>query len=320
MVMKKVLALKHRIGVWTMHHRMLFGVASKLNLILFQYPKRQYDKKFGKLNPSLKFCVIRPLSITAGLCNVYLLALRDIINALNDKMLPVVDFLNYKTQYNVDFPVNGTYNAWEYYFEQPCNYTLEEVYKSRNVRLSGWTFTPPRDIVYGKENLTKFAPIKQYIYDIADEKIKADGISNMIGLLIRGTDYTQLKPLGHAIPPTAEQAAEKLDEFLAKYGERKIFLATEDENIYAFFKNKYGDMIYTTDKNFITYSGSDYIVDIMNKTNTSMYQFGLDYLVKIICLSKCMCLISSITGGTVLARMLNEGRYVENYNFDLGAY
>ena len=136
----------------------------------------------------------------------------------------------------------------------------------------------------------------------------------MIGLLVRGTDYLSLKPKGHDIPPTAEQAAEKLDEFLAKYGERKIFLATEDENIYAFFKNKYGDMIYTTDNNLIhEYSGSDYLAH--ETKNVNGYQFGLDYLVKMICLSECKYFIASNTCGSMFARLLNNGRYVEDYNF-----
>lgn len=163
------------------------------------------------------------------------------------------------------------------------------------------------------------APVKKYIYELACNKVKSDGINNMAGILIRGTDYTKLKPAGHPIPPTPEMAAAKLDEFIAKYKTERVFLATEDKDIYDYFMNRYGNIIYTTDKNLIaSYSGSDYVANAIHSVNK--YQFGLDYLVKIICLSECRYLISSKTSGSNFARLLNNGRYIEDYNFELGRY
>ena len=40
---------------------------------------------------------------------------------------------NFFTIYNENNKVDKTYNAWEYYFEQLSNFTLEEVYKSKNI-------------------------------------------------------------------------------------------------------------------------------------------------------------------------------------------
>ena len=278
---------------------------------------------FGELNPSVKFYVIRSSGLDEGLLSLYLGRIRQIDRVLRAGFVPIVDYEHSRTQYSVDFPVNGTRNAWEYYFEQPCSYSLDEVYHSRNVRLSGWRFfqtfrtpEPPGDLT---PETMKNAPVKKYVRDLAETRINADGIRGMIGLLVRGTDYTRLKPAGHPVSPSPEQAAEKLDEFLAKYGRHRIFLATEDENIYSFFQTRYGTLIYTSDNNLVrNYSGRDYIAGEIHAENK--YKFGLDYLVKMICLSECRYLIASRTAGTKFARLLNNGRYEDEYIFKLGNY
>lgn len=320
----KLRMLKRKLGMYVQHSRLLRGIAVDINLALFHWDKRQQSKNFGSLNPSTRFYVIRSSGQDEGLLSLYLGRILQIHELLQKSFVPIVDYQNYATQYNVDFPVNGTLNAWEYYFEQPCSYTLDEVYHSRNVTLSGWRFfrahgrhnAPRKPVSY---EMMQCAPVKQYIFDIAREKIRSDGIHGMIGLLIRGTDYTRLRPAGHPVSPTPEQAAQKLDEFIAQYGRSRIFLATEDADIYAFFRNRYGNLIYTTDNNLIrNYSGRDYIANEINSENK--YKFGLDYLVKMICLSECRCLIASQTAGTRFAKLLNNGRYLGEYVFDLGKY
>ena len=167
--------------------------------------------------------------------------------------------------------------------------------------------------------MTEVMPVKEYIQNLAQEKIASGRIEDMIGVLARGTDYTKLKPAGHPIAPTAEMLSAKVDEFLKIYGDRKIFLATEDMEIYSFFKKKYGGLIYSTDDNLIkNYSGHDYIAQEINPENR--YRFGLDYLVKMICLSRCRCLIAADTAGSRFARLLNNGQYAGEYVFSLGVY
>lgn len=321
---QKFMHIKRALGMYISHSKLLKGPATDINLAIFQWDKRQQHKSFGTLNPSLKFYVIRSSGTDEGLLSLYLGRIQQIHSLRQAGFVPVIDWENYKTQYNVDFPVNGTRNAWEYYFEQPSSYTLEEVYKSMDVTLSGWRFfqhyqSHKEDSQVITYDMMQAAPVKKYIADIAREKANADGISEMIGVLVRGTDYTKLRPAGHPIAPTPEMVSEKIDEFLAEYGARRIFLATEDYDIYSFFTQKYGDLIYTTDKNLITnYSGHDYIANSIGAKNK--YQFGLDYLVKMLCLSECRFFISSGTSGAKFARVMNNGRYEREYLFNLGVY
>ena len=167
--------------------------------------------------------------------------------------------------------------------------------------------------------MAEVMPVKEYIQKFAQEKIASGRIEDMIGVLARGTDYTKLKPAGHPIAPSPEMLSAKIDEFLKIYGDRKIFLATEDTEIYSFFSKKYGGLIYSTDNNLIgSYSGRDYIAQEISPQNR--YKFGLDYLVKMICLSRCKCLIAADTAGSRFARLLNNGHYAGEYVFSLGVY
>ncbi|MBQ7155339.1 MAG: glycosyltransferase [Synergistaceae bacterium] len=315
--------IKRKLGLIVQHNRLLRGIATDINFALFHWDGREQARKFGPLNPSVRFYVIRSSGMDEGLLSLYLGRLVQINALLKNGFIPIVDYEHYRTQYNVDFPVNGTRNAWEYYFEQPCSFSLGEVYHSRNVMLSGWKFFQAYSAPKLERNVTqemlKNAPVKQYVYDIARKRIIEDGINEMIGLLVRGTDYTRIRPAGHSVSPAPEQVSQKLDEFLERYGERRVFLATEDGNIYKFFRERYGDLIYTTDENLIyNYSGRDYIANEISAENK--YKFGLDYLVKMICLSECKYLVAAKTAGTEFAVLLNGSRYQDKHIFELGSY
>ncbi len=320
--------LKSKIGLWIMHKKFLGYAAMNLNRIFFHWDKRQQFKSFGKLNPDKKFFVLRSDGLHDGLLAMYITRLRMIEKLINSGYIPIVDFENYPTQYTMSEPINGTRNVWEYYFEQPCEFKLSEVYNSKNVYLSGWKLsddpTKIPDINYNdgySYEIFKHAPIKKYILDMAGELIKNNNINEMAGVFLRGTDYTHLKPAGHAIQPAQETVADKLDEFINKFEINKIFLATEDEKIYNYFVKRYGEKIFTTDddRNLIkNYSGQNFLTSEINSFNK--YKFGLDYLVKMICLSKCKCLIASKAAGSFFASLYNGGKYSDKYIFDLGVY
>jgi len=92
------------------------------------------------MNEDKTFYIIRRPEPGAGLFSNFHWVLGHIIYALEKNYIPVVDMKNYKTYFNETALINGTKNAWEYYFKQPTNYNLDEAYKSKNVVVSKMDF------------------------------------------------------------------------------------------------------------------------------------------------------------------------------------
>ena len=66
--------------------------------------------------------------------------MNHLLIAQRHNFIPVVDMENYPTIYNEKKKINGTKNAWEYYFEPVSKYSLNEVYKSQNVFITSDKF------------------------------------------------------------------------------------------------------------------------------------------------------------------------------------
>ena len=112
----------------------LIKIKKKFNLNLFLE-----FHSFGNLNQNKIFYVIRR-SPGAGMFSNVIFVMNHLLIAKQHNFIPVVDMKNFPTIYNEKNIVNGTYNAWEYYFEKVSKYTLEEVYKSKNVFITNNNF------------------------------------------------------------------------------------------------------------------------------------------------------------------------------------
>ena len=86
----------------------------------------------GKLNPDKVFYIIRRYPGTGLLSNLaYVINHIQIANRMG--FIPIVDMKNYPSVYNENDKIFGTLNSWEYYFEQLTDYSLDEVYQSKNI-------------------------------------------------------------------------------------------------------------------------------------------------------------------------------------------
>ena len=253
------------------------------------------------------------------------------IQYANDhKYIPYVDWKNYNTQY-----YDGVNNVWEYFFKQVSDFTLEDVYNSKKVILSGWTFKNKNKKELFSEKVffdsgikrSSSALIKQYLFfsdeinDLLDEELARFRADDSIGVYIRGTDYVRLKPSGEYVQPDVTQVIPVIHSFLDKYGVKTLFLVTEDGDIYDAITNEFGEIVHTVSfDTFVRgYDGKNYI----SKSNVLIEDKklrGQYYLVKMIILSKCRYLISSITQGSKFSYLLNDGLYEDEYIFDLGLY
>lgn len=290
--------------------------------------------KKGNQNKDLVFYVIRPRKdCVEGLLSLFWNVVRNINYAEEHNYIPVVDFQNYKTQYTM----KDNENDWNYFFTQPSNYSLDVVYKSKNVILSGL------EIQWYKKSLFK-ANYDQAALDNLHQKIFKSidfspevkkrvneeitslnlELDNSIGLYLRGTDYTSLKPSGHPVQPTVSQAIEVVDNYLNKYNIISIFLVTEDGEIHDSIKKRYGNMCVTPkfDKYIYGYNGKkllsndEHIKDLADNP----YERGMQYLIKMIILSKCGYLIGGNTNGMWAVNVFAENAFKDKYIFDLGVY
>lgn len=318
-----------------MSHRMIENFYKVYYRI--RYPGQMERKySFGNNNPDKTFYIVRPrVDGTEGLMSLFFNVIKNLHYADEKNYEPIIDFENYHTQYVGN--VNGINNAWEFYFTQPTCYSLDEVYKSKNVILSGLNIQWYRSEILRKSfDDVALNQLHDYIFSkidfndsvkgYVDDEINRLGIHfvNALGLYLRGTDYTALKPAGHPIQPTVEQAVEIVEQFRNKYKISQIFLVTEDYEIYKRIKEIYKELCITVsfDSFIKSYKGKKLIGhDIsINEIDTSSYIRGLHYLLKLILLSKCRYFVGGNTMGSWAACVFKEKQYKDKYVFDLGYY
>lgn len=291
----------------------------------------QKKRTYGKKNPDRTVYVVKP-DYQDGVEGLLSLVYRQLIyiqHAEQKKYIPYVDWKNFKTQY-----YDGEHNAWNDFFEQPSAITEQEVYESKSVILSGWTFFDVNKdgvfeaSVFKNEKLKqessqifqKYLKFNQEVLQKVEEEAKKIAVEECIGVYLRGTDYVKLQPSGEYVQPTAKQMMEQVKVFLKKY-DAPIFLVTEDGSIADQIKEAFPDRVRTVsfDSYVRGYDGKD-VLSKSNVLNSDKKKRGQDYLTKMILLAKCRYLITSITQGSKFSYLLNNGKYEDEYVFDLGLY
>lgn len=291
----------------------------------------QKKKSYGSINKDKIIYVIKP-DYQDGVEGLLSLIQKQVIYidyAKRKGYIPFVDWKNYKTQY-----YDGKNNVWNYFFQPVSNLKEEDVYRSKNVYLSGWTFKDinptgvlEADIFYDSKiedqsykllmnNLIFCDEVKERV----DKEARSLDIQNCIGVYVRGTDYIKLRPSGEYIQPDLNLVEKQISKFIDKY-HAPVFLVTEDGNIYDVLLKEFGDdiKVVSYDSFIRNYDGKD-VLSKSNVLNDDKKQRGQDYLVKMILLSKCRYLISSITQGSKFSYALNGGKYEDEYIFNLGLY
>ena len=170
------------------------------------------------------------------------------------------------------------------------------------------------------ELLNKNLCFSDEVLTLVEKEATALDIDNCIGVYVRGTDYIKLRPSGEYVQPNVKQVEQQIEKFIEQY-HASVFLVTEDGNIYDALRNKFGEYIkiVSHDSFIYDYDGKD-VLSRSNVLEDNKKLRGQKYLVKMILLSRCKYLISSITQGSKFSYALNGGKYVDEYVFDLGLY
>lgn len=323
---------KEKLKVYLNNNRFLYRTSRYMYTVLFHRERLQKRYSYGIRNEGKTIFLIRPNAEDGiqGLMSLFAQTIGWIEYAKKKGYVPFVDFKKYKTQY-----YNGIDNVWEYYFTQPSKLHYDEVYESQRVIQSGPTLFDDVDYqLFDKKLFTDRdlclkcnhaiwdnIEISAAVNEIVKQEATWLDIENCIGIFIRGTDYIKLKPTGECVQPEIDVFIEKVDSFVRKYPNKKIFLVTEDYNHYTELKRHFEKRLQITSfDHFVkNYDGKDFLSK-SNVLNEDKRARGIEYLAKVILLSKCKYFISSIATGSIVAYAMNGKKYEDEYVFDLGLY
>lgn len=317
---------------------------------------REVTRHYGPENPDKIFYVIRPyyyhtpneriVAVPHLLSNFYMVLIH-MERAIKSGYIPVVDWQNYKVAHSEENPVCDTENAWEYYWNQLSDYTLEDVYRSKNVILSNMNLpsggslpplrTPSNDIkIYAEKVMIGGYPLAEltslndrtlnYIAR-AQEKLFPPG-KKILGVAIRGTSYAKINIGHHPVQPSLEDFSKMIQEKKEEWGADYVFFTNEEQETVNTMREIFGDTLLVLErsryKNYHIYS--DNSKDPTNEDPNPLYALGnryqtnLDYLTEMVLLSRCDFLLSAMSGGIRAALMWNGGRYKRMEIIDRGTY
>lgn len=275
-----------------------------------------YFSSWGELNKDKIFYVIW-LDLGSGFFSNFSAVMCHLKIADSLGMAPVVDFANFSTLYNVKTPINNSFNAWEYYFSPVSQYTLDEVYSSKNVFFGSGRY--PHGMTF---NITEIDGLyesvyKKYVFLKENVEVQISRFSELVrgrvlGIHFRGKEQNLAS--NHSFGPTPSQMIRYTDEILGQFGIEKIFLVTEDQAYLDLYLKQYGSMVGCTES-FRSYKTNSYN---LNPRENHRYLLGLEILVDAILLSKCSGLLCGDSNVSEFARFANNKQYEFVYKIDNG--
>lgn len=286
-------------------------------------------QNFGELNPDRPICIVGmdDNGITQG---GLLSELRNLIIrfALCEKFnfTPVVEFRN--SLYDEKEPIDGTTNAFEFYYKQPAGIELSAAWKSKYVYISRAIDCLGIDelrIEYDvdEKQIKRMGELySNYLHlNEKTEKFFVEEITVLLknrktlGVHMRGGDFKKLYE-GHPIPVCAEEYFPYIDLLIEKKGYEQIFLATDDSYNVEKMKEKYGAKIVLYSDVMRTESEAG-IHTIGHRNGYSGYRMGLEVLRDVYTLAETDALITGHSGAGLMARIIKSSKKKEYEDFIL---
>lgn len=332
-----------------------FSVAvDRANLLWELFTKgAEKRKSYGELNPEITFYVIRPYYFlepnnlvyrnVANLLTQYYYVLQKLSYAVNMNYVPVIDWEHYgKLPHAEDYAINGSCNSWEYYWTQPSFYTLEEVYKSKNVILStqnvgefgyipGCSMRPPyQRYALGLaercpqyDQLIRFNPTtEKYINDKYTELFPQND-EKVLGVVVRGSSYgavgTQNK--SHPKQVNIQELINYVRKYMNEWDIHKLFFVNEVQELVELMREEFGDDLIVLPRMRDSLSRkADGITKNPMYEDGQRYQTNLDYVTEIALLSKCDSVMGSMSSGLRTAIIWNAHKYEHIFVIDKGVW
>ena len=326
------------------YQKYTFDIATK-NLI-YHWKTRERCKSFGKNNPDKQFYVIRSLDDTSkyyigprhNLMANYFYVLSHLAYAQKHNLQPVVDQLNYPVYISQSTSVHGSYNPWEYFWEQPDGISLDEVYSSKNVILSKQNWHWQWDMGYNVENYTNEGLIAQY-YALSElvplnktMRMYCDNIKQalfsknkkILGVSVRVAGHSEIAYFqgpGHPKQPSAEEMIQLVESRLVAWDMDKVFLATDSDYAVELFRKAFGKQLIIMVR-MRSPIGYDQKKDGLKPMYASenIIQTTKDYIAEMELLAYCNGLLGTVSSGLRYAVVQNNMNYKHIEILDYGRF
>ena len=285
-----------------------------------------------------KLYIITSNRANIGIGALILRCLFHCAHAIKNGYIPLVDLQHCENQY---FKEKRKYkdNVWEYYLKQPMGLGLNDIKDEDEIYISNDTFSPevgfvgchslyfPKDInsnkaLEVKNELNKFLKFndetKLYLEKKANEAL--NGETDVLGVLLRGTDYVKKQSYKEFIQPNTKTIINEAKKLLAEGKFKKVYLATEDKFIYEEFKKEFGELLIENRQYMYStnYDSEKFLSEIKVDRKNHNYNLALEYLASLYILSKCKGFLGGMTSGTRIAYLLSDWQFCKIY--DLGRY
>lgn len=277
------------------------------DVVLVQHP--------GKMNPDQYVYSMNAKDI--GFCGEIMLVLGWLSYAEVFHLTPVIDWSR-NCRYLEDTPVNGTRNAFEYYFEPVSEISYMDIDQYYNVVYSTWNqigmISPDKSLdvrAYRNRQFfigqcsalyKKYIRLNQTTKAYLDENLKKRFCKRTLGVHVRGTDF-KVGFDGHPVCIPGEDYIKSAGRLLDKYGYENIFLATDSLEAVELFRKEFGSMlVYYED--VMRSDGNVGVHGLENERKNHHYLLGLEVLRDVYTLAACDSLLAGMSNVSFAAQYI----------------
>lgn len=160
------------------------------------------------------------------------------------------------------------------------------------------------------------------------EYVKLLDGKRVLGVLCRGTDFSEGKPKGHPVQPDIGELIREAREMKKKLSCDYLYVASEEKRLVDQMKEAFPEKVLENRRSYcdeeyyrMTAGGNDVkIAEVLYQGEETYYQRGLEYISSVMLLSKCKGLVAGDCGGSEFALYMNNRQYEAYHIFSLGTY
>ena len=274
----------------------------------------------GSLNKDKTFYIIQRFGGEGGLFSDLVFVVNHLKIAKDHGFIPIVDMENYPRWYNENKKIKNSLNSWNYYFKPVSNYSLDEVYKSRNLIMTSKIFYSNIDFKYSihdsielKDIFNEYIHIEKKIQKIVEKlEVKKFKKKKILGVHFRGTSYKYGR---NPHPATLSQMKRKIKKILQEEKYDKVFLVSEDISHFKYICREFNENIIYLEN---TFRSKGKVAFETSPRLNHRYKLGRDLLIEACLLSKCDGYLD--TRGNVMNAVMtmNSNKSQKRYLIDNG--